>query len=431
MSAIDRYIGSDMAYIFSNEFKLSAWTAVSLAAIESRFELSATDLHDLRRVKPPTELQWIQRERVTRHDLVAFLDVLRRSLPEHLRPKLHLGLTSSDVVDTALAITLREAGAAIVSEATHLATEVAQFSLEHWNTNRLGRTHGQPAEVTTLGIQFSRYALMLRRSLQAVSDATAAISVGRMGGPIGLCRYWTADQEGAFNRRLGLGGKPSGFAGQTLPRDAHARWVASLVALGGVVEAIALEIRLGAQYEIRELAEPRGDAQVGSSAMTHKQNPIDCERVCGLAEVLRAQLAPAFSGIATWGERDISHSSVERLTYEKAAALTHFMLFDMRRVLGGLKVDAMRMAANLHTADPLPRMAHYQKQLQEAGVSLDDIRATVRDIQDHGDVTYLRKDLEGQFGHALHEPPLPQSRVTHIRRLLTGPTETDRTHLDA
>jgi adenylosuccinate lyase len=284
-------------------------------------------------------------EQETHHDVISFL----RSIQEQLGPEgrfIHLGLTSSDVLDTGLAAQLKEAGILLTTSLAELVQTVAQAAVQYKYTLMVGRTHGIHAEPTTLGLKLALWVDELRRGQERLAAALEEVTVGKISGAVGTHATVPPQIEEFVCEEIGLGVEP--ISSQIVQRDRHAHFITSLALLGSSLEKMAQEIRHLQRTEISEAFEPFAAGQQGSSAMPHKRNPELCERICGLARVLRGFAVTAMENIALWHERDISHSSAERIIIPDACILAHYMLHTFTHVMSGLQVDVERMQANLN-----------------------------------------------------------------------------------
>jgi adenylosuccinate lyase len=307
-------------------------------------------------------------EAITQHDVIAFLSAWAdQTTPREAAAWVHHGMTSSDLLDTALAVQLTEASDLLVAKADALVAALRDHALEHRATLRVGRTHGVHAEPDVWGHRVADFAFAMARSRDRLVAARAAVGVAKISGAVGTYSNIDPAVERHVARSLGL--RPADVATQVVIRDGISEWVSSLAVLATVCEAIALEVRHGQRTEVRELAEPFGSGQKGSSAMPHKRNPILCERICGVARIVRAQIVPVMEGIPLWHERDISHSSVERIALPDAAIGTDYLLHLTSRLVNGLVVDKDRMRTNLDATGGLIYSSAVLLALVEAGMS--------------------------------------------------------------
>jgi adenylosuccinate lyase len=282
-------------------------------------------------------------------------------------------MTSSDLLDTALAVQLVEASDLLLAKADALVAVLRDRALEHRATLRVGRTHGVHAEPDVFGHRLADFAFAAARCRDRLHRAREAVAVAKISGAVGTYSHIDPAVERRVAAALGL--RPADVATQVVFRDGISEWVSALAMLATVCDAVALEVRHGQRTEVRELAEPFGAGQKGSSAMPHKKNPIMSERICGLARIVRAQIVPVMEGIPLWHERDISHSSVERIALPDAAIGTDYLLHLTRRLVSGLVVDADRMRANLEAAGGLVHTGAVLLELVDAGLSREDAYA--------------------------------------------------------
>ncbi len=344
---IPRYSRDEMSAIFSERAKFSRWLEVEILAVEARVRLGEVPVDDLTEIKEKAafDLERIAEIEVVRHhDVVAFVENVRENVGEAGR-HIHFGMTSSDVLDTATAVALRDAGDLLVEGIGRLTQTIRSKAFEHRETLMAGRTHGVHAEPTTFGLKLAGWAFELARDRDRVRRARDGVSVGELSGAVGSYSQLPPEVEAYVCDRLGLEVEDS--ATQVVARDRHAEFLAAIATTGASLERFAQEIRHLQRTEVREAQEPFAEGQKGSSAMPHKRNPIVCERICGLARLLRAYAMTGFENVALWHERDISHSSVERITLGDACILLDYMIEKMRWVVDGLRVFPDRMRANL------------------------------------------------------------------------------------
>jgi adenylosuccinate lyase len=369
---IERYGRPEMAAVWSEAHRLSIWLEVELAATgarERRGEVPAGTTERIRRAARIDPERMRVLEELTRHDVVAFLEMLAESVGDDAR-HLHVGMTSSDLVDTGLACQLREAGERLrgsVAAAKRAAWTLAQH---HRRTPQIGRTHGMHAEPITFGLKCLGWSEELGRDLARLERGLAGCAVGKLSGAVGTLAHLDADLEQQALATLGLAPEPA--ASQVVARDRHAALLAALAVTAGTLERIALEIRHLQRSEVREAAEPFAAGQKGSSAMPHKRNPVRSERVCGLARLLRGYAQAALENQALWHERDISHSSVERVIVPDAFLVLDFMAAETAEILAGLRVDEARMLANLEAGGGLVHSQRVLLALVAAGLARDE-----------------------------------------------------------
>ena len=369
---IPRYSISPMADLFTDEARFGTWLEVEILAVEAWAELGVVSTDDSATVRRLAgfDVEAIEaRERVTEHDVAAFVDVVQERVGQPAGGWVHYGLTSSDVVDTALALTLTRACDLLLEAASELEAAVTARAREFRSTPMVGRTHGIHAEPTTFGNKLALWALELRRDRVRLQRARETIAVGKLSGAVGTYSNVDPRVEAFVCERLGLEPVP---ATQVLTRDRHAEFLYACASIGAAVETFALEIRHLQRTEVREVEEPfREGQQKGSSAMPHKRNPVKCEQLCGLARVLRANLHAGLENVALWHERDISHSSVERIVLPDSAMLAYYLLVKFRSIVEGMRVHPDRMLANLDASHGLVFSQAVLLSLIEAGLPRD------------------------------------------------------------
>ena len=344
---IERYSLPEMASIWSAAHKTDTWLEVELLVCEgwAREGVIPQDaLEKIRNARYNAErMREIEQE--THHDIISFL----RSIQEQLGPEgrfIHLGLTSSDVLDTGLAAQLKEAGVLLTTSLANLTSTVAQAAVRYKYTLMAGRTHGIHAEPTTFGLKLALWVDELRGGQQRLGTALEQVTVGKISGAVGTHATIPPQIEEFVCEQMGLGVAP--VSSQIIQRDRHAYFITTLALLGSSLERMAQEIRHLQRTEVSEAFEPFAAGQPGSSAMPHKRNPELCERICGLARVLRGFAVTSMENVALWHERDISHSSAERIIIPDACILLHYMLHTFNTVMSGLQVDEERMRVNLN-----------------------------------------------------------------------------------
>ena len=369
---IPRYDVPGISSIWSDETRLGHWLEIELLAVEAWSELGvvpAADAVACRERASFTVEHVLKRERVTRHDVAAFVDVVSGSIGEQGR-WIHYGLTSSDVLDTAFGLQLRAAADELLVRLERLLGGVKDLALRHRETPIIGRSHGVHAEPTSFGHKLAVWAFQLDRDRERLRRAREAVSVGAISGVVGS--YGTVDPrvEQVVCAKLGL--SPAEASTQVIQRDRHAEYMATLAIVASTLDAIATEIRHLARTEVREVQEPFGEGQKGSSAMPHKRNPVACERVSGLARVIRGHAVAAMENVTLWHERDISHSSAERVIFPDATGLLAFMLDELSRVVEGIVVFPERMRENLDANGGIAFSQPVLLALVDAGLSRDD-----------------------------------------------------------
>ena len=369
---IERYTRPAMGRIWSLENRYQKFLEVEILASEAWAELgviprSAAELiagnaaFDVQRID--------ELEKETRHDVVAFTRCVAESLGDESR-FFHYGLTSYDVVDTALSVLLVEAANLIKEGLLELDVVLKEQALRYKETATVGRTHGVHAEPTSLGLKFALWLGEVRRNRERLERATAAVGVGKISGAVGNFAHIDPFIEEYVCKKLGL--EPAPVSTQVLQRDRHAEFVCVLALIGATLEKMALEIRNLQRTETREMEEPFYSGQKGSSAMPHKRNPVTCEKVCGLARLLRGYAGTALENVALWHERDISHSSVERVILPDSTIICDHILQQMIRVIGELNVNRKQLARNLDLTGGLIYSQRVLLELIETGLSREE-----------------------------------------------------------
>jgi len=350
---IDRYTRPQMGRIWSQENKLQKWLQVEIAVAEAWAELGHVPPAALERIRQASyDVEaWRRYEQEMHHDFNAFLRTVADSIGPEAASYLHLGLTSYDVEDTALALLLLEAASLLQEDLEGLMTAVAERAREHRSTIMAGRTHGVHAEPTSFGLKLALWWDELRRHRERLQRAREEIGVGKISGAVGTHATVPPEVEERVCRRLGLGVAP--VTDQVIARDRHAHFMATLALLAASLEKFATEVRHLQRTEVLEAEEPFAAGQTGSSAMPHKRNPEKCERICGLARLFRGYVTAALENVSLWHERDISHSSVERVILPDACILLDYMLDLFTQVVRGLQVYPERMRRNLEASHGL------------------------------------------------------------------------------
>jgi adenylosuccinate lyase len=377
---IERYTRPELRAAWSEQRKLDTWLAVELAVVEALAEAGVVPAGDaaLIRERAAFTVEAVQeRERVTDHDVAAFVDVVAESAGEAGR-WVHHGLTSSDVLDTALGLQLSQVGLVLVSGARDLRDALVRRAREHVDTLCVGRTHGVHAEPTTFGLKLAGFAFEADRNLHRLERAVEGVSVGALSGAVGTYSANGPEVEAAVLSQLGLARED--VSTQVVPRDRHAELLSAIALAGAGLERFATEVRHLQRTEVRELEEPfRAGAQKGSSAMPHKRNPIVSERLTGIARLLRGYAQAGLEDVALWHERDISHSSVERVALPDATTLLDYGQHLAIRVADRMVVDAERMRANLELTHGALYSQRALLALVEAGRSRDDAYRIVQE----------------------------------------------------
>ena len=375
---IPRYEVPEIADVWSDRTRMANWLEIELLAVEAWSELGTIPEADARacRERASFTVEAVnERERVTRHDVAAFVDVVAASIGEPGR-WVHFGMTSSDVTDTGLALQLRAASDVLLADVEGLLAAMKRRALEHRDTICIGRTHGVHAEPTSFGHKLAVFAFQLDRDRERLRRARDAVSVGAISGVVGSYASVDPRVEERVCARLGL--RPAEASTQVIQRDRHAEFMGALAVCASTLDALATEIRHLARTEVREVQEPFAEGQKGSSAMPHKRNPVVSERVSGLARVLRGQAVTALEDVTLWHERDISHSSAERLIFPDATGLLAFMLRDMTWVIDGLVVFPDRMRAQVDSFGGIAFSQSVLLGLVDAGLARDEAYGIVQ-----------------------------------------------------
>ncbi len=365
---IERYTRPELAEIWSDHARFEAMRQVEVAACEEMEGPTPDELEAIRGATFSVE-EIAEREKVTDHDTAAFVDVLAASAGPPGR-WIHYGLTSSDVLDTGLALQLRRVGELVLPDARRLVEVLASRAREHVDTLCVGRTHGIHAEPTTFGIKLAGFAFEADRNTKRLERAFAQASVGALSGAVGTYAATSPDFEDRVLSRLGLEREP--VSTQVVARDRHAELLSAIALAGAGLERLATELRHLARTELSEVQEPFGSGQKGSSAMPHKRNPIKSEQVAGLARVLRGNAQAALENVALWHERDISHSSVERIILPDSTTLLDHMQRRMFALVKGMVINAPRMRENLELTHGALFSQRLLLALVQAGMTRDD-----------------------------------------------------------
>jgi len=375
---IPRYSRKEMAAIFEDAARYQTWLAVELAACEAMERRGDVPVGAAARIRAKAKIDPRRIDELEvglRHDVIAFLTQVGETVGEDAR-HLHLGMTSSDLVDTALALTLARATDLLLGETEGLRDATRSLALQHKHTVMVGRTHGIHAEPITFGLKVLVWHEELGRAIERLRRARTAIAVGKLSGAVGTHAHLSPSLEEEVLRALAL--TPEPVATQVVQRDRHAELLLAIAILGSSVEKMALEIRHLQRTEVLEAEEPFREGQKGSSAMPHKRNPVNCERICGLARILRANAHVALENVALWHERDISHSSVERVIFPDSFLVADFIVSQMREVLSGLQVYPQRMLENLELTRGLVYSQRVLLALTKAGMAREEAYAIVQ-----------------------------------------------------
>jgi adenylosuccinate lyase len=407
---IPRYTRPEMGQIWSEENKYRQWLEVELASSEALAELGVVPQEAAKLLRAHAgfkagRIEEIERE--VRHDVIAFTTAIAESMAQAGHPEasrwFHYGLTSNDVVDTAQALQIRAASKLILKELNALAVVLRERGFEFKNTVAIGRTHGVHAEPITFGLKLALWYDEARRNAVRFEAASEELRVGKISGAVGSFGHIGPEAEARICEKLGLRAAP--IASQVISRDRHAAWVSALGLIAGLLEKIALEVRHLQRTEVREAEEPFAAGQKGSSAMPHKRNPVVSEQICGLARVVRSNVQAAFENIALWHERDISHSSVERVILPDSSILTDYLLSKTHWLVKGLRVYPERMLRNLELTKGLVFSGQLLLDLAAAGMLRED---AYRVVQTHAMQAW---EKEGDFRAAVESDP-------QIRKLL-------------
>jgi len=380
---IPRYTRPELGRLWTDELRMEGWRRVEVAACEELPELlgagNGPTAAELDAIRAATfTVQAVQeRERITDHDLAAFVDVLAASAGEAGR-WIHFGLTSSDVLDTALALQLSDVGEVLVPGARELVEVLRRRAREHVRTLCVGRTHGVHAEPTTFGVKLAGFAFEAHRNAVRLERAFAQVAVGSMSGAVGTYASTSPEFEARVLARLDLARED--VATQVIPRDRHAELLGAIALAGAGMERLATEIRHLQRTEVREVQEPFAAGQKGSSAMPHKRNPIKSEQISGLSRVLRADAQAALEDVALWHERDISHSSVERVILPDATILLDYLQHTTIALVEGMTIDAERMRQNLELTHGALFSQRVLLALVERGTSREDAYRIVQEL---------------------------------------------------
>ncbi|QNO15245.1 adenylosuccinate lyase [Alkalicella caledoniensis] len=369
---IERYTREKMGKIWTLENKFQKWLDIEIVACEAWSQLGIIPKEAVEKIAANATFsvdRILEIEEQTRHDVIAFTRCVAESLGEESK-YVHYGLTSSDVVDTALAMLMVEAGDMIIAGVRESLEILREKANEYKYTIMMGRTHGVHAEPTTLGLKFALWYQEMERNLQRLDEAIEQMRVGKLSGAVGTFGNIDPRVEEYVCKRLGL--KPAPVSTQVLQRDRHAHFMTTLAIVAGTIEKIALEIRGLQKTETREIEEPFYSGQKGSSAMPHKRNPVNCEQLCGLARIVRTNSLAAMENQALWHERDISHSSVERVIVPDSTILVDYMLGKMNRILKDIHVYPEKMLENIEKSYNLTFSGRALLQLVQGGLKREE-----------------------------------------------------------
>jgi adenylosuccinate lyase len=371
---ISRYTRPEMGHIWSEENKFQKWLDVELAATETLAEAGMVPREAAKKLRERARIDVARINEIeakVRHDVIAFTVAVQETVGDTESARwLHYGLTSNDVVDTAQALLVREASHLIEKKLEALGEVLERRAWEFKDTPEIGRTHGIHAEPITFGLKVANWYAENRRDVARFQVAAQQMAVGKFSGAVGTCTHLGPEIEEKICQRLGLATAP--MTSQVIERDRHAQYLATLAIVAASLERICTEIRHLQRTEVREVEEPFGGEQRGSSAMPHKRNPVSSEQVCGLARVVRGNSTAAFENIALWHERDISHSSVERIILPDSTILADYMLHKTTEIVAHMKVFPERMVRNLNATRGLVFSGQVLQDLVEHGAPRED-----------------------------------------------------------
>jgi len=377
---IERYTLPEMGAIWTEQNRFQKWLDVEIAVCEVHADMGTIPRDAVDKIKRTANFT-VERineiERTTRHDVIAFTTALAESIGPESR-FVHYGLTSSDVVDTANALLMRDAATLLLEDLDRLGLVLKRRANEHKHTAMMGRTHGVHAEPTTFGLVLALYYSENERNKERLRRAREAISYGKISGAVGTFAHLDPEVEERVCAKLAL--KHARISTQVIQRDRHAEFLATLAIIASSMEKIALEVRHLQRTEVREVEEPFSSGQKGSSSMPHKRNPVTSEQICGLARVVRSNAQAGFENIALWHERDISHSSVERIILPDSCILTNYLINKTEWLIDGLAVYPNRMRANLESLGGVTASGRLLLELTLKGLSREDAYAIVQPL---------------------------------------------------
>lgn len=369
---ISRYTLPEMGKIWEDEFKFSTWLQIEILACEARFEMGEIPEADLKEIKAKSSFdikRILEIEETTKHDVIAFLT----NVAEYVGPAsrhIHYGMTSSDILDTTLSVQMKTAGEILMKQLVELKDALKIRAIEHKNTVCIGRSHGIHAEPTTMGLKFALWFEETKRNIKRLQNAIDTISVGQISGAVGTFEHLSPKVEEFVCAKLNL--KPASVSTQVIQRDRHAEFMNTLAVIGATLEKIAIEIRHLQRTEVLEAEEYFSKGQKGSSAMPHKRNPVISERITGLARILRANSIAALENVALWHERDISHSSVERIIMPDSCIALNYALDLMVKLIKNLIIYPANMLKNLNLTRGLVFSQTVLLKLVDKGFSRED-----------------------------------------------------------
>ncbi len=403
---IERYSLSPLKEIWQETYKFSVWLKIEIHACEALTELGIIPRDALNEIKKKSafDIDRIEEiEKETRHDVIAFLTNVAENVGESSR-YIHLGLTSSDLLDTTLAYQMKEAGKTILDEMKGVTKQLARLAISEKDTPMIGRTHGVHAEPISMGLKFASWYDELKRQEGRFTSVIEDISCGKISGAVGTYAHLDPSVESYVMEQLGL--KPAPLSTQIVSRDRHASYVTSIALIGSSLERFTTEIRHLQRTEVMELEEPFKPGQKGSSAMPHKKNPILCERISGLSRVLRGNSLAAMENVNLWHERDITHSSVERVIIPDSTTLLHYMLTKFHQVLERIVINRDQMEKNLLLTGGTIFSQSLLLMLVRKGITREESYRIVQDVAltDGTDMSFKERALKnGELGEHLSE----------------------------
>ena len=408
---IERYSHPEMARVWSAQNKAQKWLEIEIAVCEAWAELGVIPqeaLESIRKASFNLE-RMAEIEARTNHDVTAFV----MSVTETMGPEgrfIHLGITSSDVVDTGLALQIKEAASLLKSDLENLIAVLGKHALKHRQTLMVGRTHGVHAEPTTFGFKLALWYDEMRRNQERLEAAQKQIAVGKISGAVGTHATVPPEVEEFVCKKLAL--SPAAVSSQIIQRDRHAHFVTTLALIASSLEKIATEIRGLQRTETREVEEPFGEGQTGSSAMPHKRNPILSERICGLARIIRGHAVAAMENVALWHERDISHSSAERIIFPEACGLLDYMLRLAAYLIDNLQVRPQQMLRNLESTRGLIFSQRVLLALIDKGLNRKEayeiVQSNAMRVWDNGDDFFQLLSQDSRVSQVLSQAELKQ-----------------------
>lgn len=376
---IERYSLPEIAAIWSEENKFKIWLKIEILAAEANYKLGVIPYSAISRIKSRAkfDIKEINKiESIVKHDVIAFLTNVGNNIGPDSR-YLHFGMTSSDVLDTTLSLQLVQSGKLILNKLNVLMSSITKKARKYKYLTMVGRTHGVHAEAVTLGLKFALWVDEIKRNILRMKTAINSVSVGKISGAVGTYEHINPFVERYVCRKLGL--KPVNTSTQIIQRDVYAEYMTVLALIASSLEKFATEIRHHQRTEVLELEEPFTKGQKGSSAMPHKKNPVICERIAGLARVIRSNSLAAMENVNLWHERDISHSSVERIIFPDSTMLVYYMLVKMNEVITGLKVNEKNIKKNLELTHGLIFSQRILLRLVEKGLTREEAYKIVQD----------------------------------------------------